>query len=1316
MNDKVSGLPGDPEKTGNVCLEEEDVLLRWTRWIKVAVRISVLVFLPYVLGVSGLTAVPPSSGPHTENRFLAGARALVAPAAVLAAQAGGTGTVLLSPQDTYLNLDAASYAQSATLRIYTWQAQQPGNVAILKFDLSSVPREAVVQRATLRLALIGADPTSDPTYNVSAQKILRKDVVVARATGLTSDGTMTWSPSTCCFNGFPLGQSDLSAPEDVKAVDKTLGYKSWTVTEMVREWLATPSTNRGVMLNADATKSIDRYRDFASMEHSNSSLRPYLEIQFSAADPNPPSVAVTAPAPGTTVSDTVTISANATDPSGVAGVRFQLNGAPIGSELTAAPYTTTLDTTILSDGAFELTAVARDWAGNVATSAGVNITVRNGLLFLPPQDTYLGVDAVNYSNDALLSTYTWPNNKIANAIVMKFDLSSLPQGAMLQEATLHLALVESDNSSSPTYTVTAHKIVGRNPVIAAATGFTFDGVTSWSASECCYNGIPLAQRNISSAYDQRAVDKTSGRKVWTVTRIVEEWLATPASNFGLLLNSDATKAAGRFRRFASMQHSDATLHPYLRLRFVPAPPRNTPAGGGTGPAADGDITPPSVWITAPANGATVQGTVSVNAAASDNVGVASVQFQLDGADLGAPDTTEPFSTSWNTAMVLNGSHTLKAVARDTAGNSKTSSPVTVTVSNAAPPSSTTGIASRYPGDVRIETDSQVVFVERFDESTLSTLFGRWTDVLNGSAMSFSTDVPTGSPLGKSLKISWSSSSVGGHLYRQLTPGVDDTLYVRYYVKFPATGSYSHNGVWMGGYNPALGWPNPQAGIKPTGADRFSAAAEQDSATTRFDHYNYWMGMHQSVGGSYWGNTLLNSPSVSGAAGQWMCVEHMIKLNNPVTASNGEHAIWLNGVKVSHLGQGFPKGTWSGGMFTQNASGTAFGGFRWRSDTRLNLNYIWLQTYAPNTTASQNNMNFAHVVAAKSYIGCLAPATSSPTPAPTSGDTTPPTVSITAPSAASTVSGTTPVTAVAFDNVGLAGVQFKLDGVNLGSEVTATPYSIVWNTTAASNGAHTLTAIARDAAGNTATSAPVSVTVANTTVPGTPSSNEYPGLTPLTDQPWNTMTGLGWSYLRRTSSKDDSIVADPAAPYSPSNTLRIVFTPSMQPNTEPSVHYRAMPPQLKEVYTSWWMKLSPNWTCSPAGCGKVTFLFAGQGYAQAYTGVYHSGNGSGLPPYRIGVNTAWSPYTYEIWYPNATTTPINPGEWYHIEFYYKWETIPGVSGDGIIRWWVNGVLNGNHTTVHYPPSEFVEFQFAPTLQNPPPAEQYMYIDHTRISGR
>ena len=68
-----------------------------------------------------------------------------------------------------------------------------------------------------------------------------------------------------------------------------------------------------------------------------------------------------------------------------------------------------------------------------------------------------------------------------------------------------------------------------------------------------------------------------------------------------------------------------------------------------------------------------------------------------------------------------------------------------------------------------------------------------------------------------------------------------------------------------------------------------------------------------------------------------------------------------------------------------------------------------------------------------------------------------------------------VSANATDNAGVAGVQFTLDGANLGAEVTTAPYAVAWNTSAAAAGTHTLTAVARDAAGNTTASAPVSVT-------------------------------------------------------------------------------------------------------------------------------------------------------------------------------------------------------------------------------------------------
>src|SRR5207247_4144967 len=92
-----------------------------------------------------------------------------------------------------------------------------------------------------------------------------------------------------------------------------------------------------------------------------------------------------------------------------------------------------------------------------------------------------------------------------------------------------------------------------------------------------------------------------------------------------------------------------------------------------------DTTPPTVSITAPTAGTALAGTVTVAAGATDDVGVVGVQFKLDGASLGPEDTVAPYSLSWNTATVENGSHTITAVARDAAGNTA-SAAVTVTVS------------------------------------------------------------------------------------------------------------------------------------------------------------------------------------------------------------------------------------------------------------------------------------------------------------------------------------------------------------------------------------------------------------------------------------------------------------------------------------------------------------------------------------------------------------------------------------------------------------------------------------------------------------
>lgn len=94
------------------------------------------------------------------------------------------------------------------------------------------------------------------------------------------------------------------------------------------------------------------------------------------------------------------------------------------------------------------------------------------------------------------------------------------------------------------------------------------------------------------------------------------------------------------------------------------------------------------------------------------------------------------------------------------------------------------------------------------------------------------------------------------------------------------------------------------------------------------------------------------------------------------------------------------------------------------------------------------------------------------------DSAAPSVSLTAPVSSSLVRGSISITATASDNARVLGVQFKVDGSNQGAEDTDGTYGVIWNTTGAADGSHVLSAVARDAAGNHATST-VTVTVDNT---------------------------------------------------------------------------------------------------------------------------------------------------------------------------------------------------------------------------------------------
>ena len=238
-----------------------------------------------------------------------------------------------------------------------------------------------------------------------------------------------------------------------------------------------------------------------------------------------------------------------------------------------------------------------------------------------------------------------------------------------------------------------------------------------------------------------------------------------------------------------------------------------------------------------------------------------------------------------------------------------------------------------------------------------------------------------------------------------------------------------------------------------------------------------------------------------------------------------------------------------------------------------------------------------------------------------------------------------------------------------------------------------------------------VTVTSERVPPT---NEPTGLTLINEQTWNCLACNGWSYRADDGWVD--IRTDPMAPQSPASVLRVAFPTSMPRDQGPGNQWLvlARPHRWRELYVAYWIKWGDPWDALEQGA-KIAFFWTQSGtylYALQVPGV---------PPYHIGMVVGWSPYGYGhgdrgVWHPNVTTTPVVTGQWYLVEEYFKYPSAPGGS-DGVMRWWVNGALNGDYTNVTYPADGgFVQFEFPLTRQATPLVTSYVYLDHARVSGR
>ncbi len=135
----------------------------------------------------------------------------------------------------------------------------------------------------------------------------------------------------------------------------------------------------------------------------------------------------------------------------------------------------------------------------------------------------------------------------------------------------------------------------------------------------------------------------------------------------------------------------------------------TPPKTTTPPAKTTKPTAPKISITSPAAKAVITGTQTITASVSDAQGIASVQYKLDGTNLGSAVTAAPYSFSWDSTTATNASHKLTAVATNIDNLSTTSASVTVTVNNpapiptppATPPPSTFNPASNYTPTAKV---------------------------------------------------------------------------------------------------------------------------------------------------------------------------------------------------------------------------------------------------------------------------------------------------------------------------------------------------------------------------------------------------------------------------------------------------------------------------------------------------------------------------------------------------------------------------------------------------------------------------------------
>ena len=379
-----------------------------------------------------------------------------------------------------------------------------------------------------------------------------------------------------------------------------------------------------------------------------------------------PVISITSPASAGNVSGTISVVANPSDSGAkINSVQFKLDSGNLGAAITAAPYSTTWDTTKITNGLHSLVAIALDSSGSDATSSPVIVNVSNG------GNGSMSVSIVSPAPSTRVSTTV---NVTANASDTKgtitgvqFKLDGTNLGipatrapyAIAWDTTkasngLHVLIaLASDNSGNQSISAPVPVTVAN-----AANGSIIVSISSPSVGSSVSNSISITATAVDTKAAITGVQfKLDGANLGSPSITAPYsvlWNTTSTTNGPHILAAVVSDNAGNQATSAS----------------VPVIVSNNGANKL------------AVSITSPFAGATLSGAVNISAAASD-VGstVTKVQFLLDNANIGPQLTAAPYSTQINTASIANGSHTISAIANDSSGNTAQAPAVVVTTAN-----------------------------------------------------------------------------------------------------------------------------------------------------------------------------------------------------------------------------------------------------------------------------------------------------------------------------------------------------------------------------------------------------------------------------------------------------------------------------------------------------------------------------------------------------------------------------------------------------------------------------------------------------------